>query len=178
MSTTAAIAEPTLPGIKPQASATPAERHTRHATLQRQLAAGEPIGCAFVGRLLEHPRPVDDPDHEGRALLRLVLRQHVERHPQVWPLVATWHVAPHASTGVAHEAALRLAAQWVPGTELLLRGRGVEAAHLDGEPVLRVLDVMAVRAIERVRLATEETPAAPATAPLFTTPAAEGGTPC
>jgi hypothetical protein len=142
-------AQPALPGVRPQASATPA--HTRRATLHRQLAEGEPIACAFVGRLLERPRLVDDPDGEGHALLRLVLRQHVMRHPQAWPVMATWDVAPHAGTAVAHETALRLAAQWEPGTELLLRGRGLEAAHLDGEPVLRVLDVMAVRALERTR---------------------------
>lgn len=144
-----AIAEPELPGIRPQTSAS-APRHTRRDTLRRHLAAGEPLACAFVGHLAAHPQLVDDPDHDNRALLRLVLRQHVAQHPQVWPLVAVWEVAPEASTAVAHEAALRLAAKWGPGTEVLLRGRGVEACHLDGDPALRVLDVVAVRALERV----------------------------
>jgi len=151
----AAVAEQAaLPGVKPQTPARPPHPDT----LARQLEHGSALKAAFMGRLAEPARVVDDPAREGRALLQLVLQQQVPRHPQCWPLVAVWHVT--CAQGHALSRAHALAAAFTQGTDVVVLGRGVEASHHAGEPCLRVLHVLDVKAEHLARAPHPETQAA------------------
>jgi hypothetical protein len=165
--------QPALPGVKapPQTSARP----VRPAALERQLGHGEPLKVALIGRLAEPPRLIDDPAREGRALLQLVLRQHVDRHPQAWPVVAVWHYPEHQGQAEAHRRAQALVQALPEGAEVVVLGRGVEASHHAGEPCLRVLKVLGVKAEHLARPPATEG-AAPA--PLFDTSSTSEGPPC
>jgi hypothetical protein len=178
MSATAATAtaKPELPGLAnpqpavPQTSAAPSRPTcpNRRDTLRRHLAEGEPLKAALIGRLAADARLVPDPDDGGRLLIEVLLHQHVGHHPRVWPVVAVYDPAPDTTPAHHHALVTRLAASLLAGVDVVLLGRGLEAAEHQGAPCLRLLHAIALRPEAQVR----EDLAAPPEPDLFN-PAAE-----
>lgn len=140
----------------PKATTPPAQRHAD---------AGEPIKCCFMGHLA-HAATVRT---EGLdTLLEVQLRQRVPQHPNALPVLGTWLYPAGPDPVATLHRAKALAARLPAGTPVVLLGRGLESAHHRGEPVLRVLDVLGVRAETELRAAT----------PPTTYPTQEGLLPC
>lgn len=136
----------TPPTDAPQTSAM--HRPTRRATLLRHLGEGEPLKVAIMGRLAAPARLVEDPDSGPVPLVQVVLHQHVELHPRVWPVVATYaHQAELVGVDPEHvyQATTALVASLPAGTDVVLLGKGLEAGDHDGAPCLRVLHVLGLR---------------------------------
>lgn len=163
-----AVVEPELPAM-PRAQTSATTRVARLATLRRHLDSGAALGCAVLGRLAAPARLLPDPDDETFPLIEVLVHQQVAQHPQAWPVLALWDYPRHLGAAMAYQRAAALANALTTGAEVVVRGRGLEAAHHEGKPCLRLMDVMGVARIERTR----ETNPAPAGADLF----AQGGLP-
>jgi hypothetical protein len=143
-----------LPCLRPSPAHPPAA-----PALQRQLAEGEPLKLAVLGTLVADARVRTD---GADVFVDVQIRQHVPRHPQALPLVASWHYPAAADPVATLHRAQGLAATLPAGTPVVLLGRGLEVGHHDSAPALRVLHVLGLRAEGALRDDVSSSQPAPA----------------
>ncbi|MCR5864674.1 hypothetical protein [Aquincola sp. J276] len=85
----------------------------------------------------------------GHTIVRLVVAQHLQRHPEARHVYADFEYPAAGDDNATHIAAVTRASEFQAGTETLLRGTGLVPSTLHGEPVLRLLDCTAFCRIER-----------------------------
>jgi hypothetical protein len=119
----------------------------RHAatTVRRHVDDGEPLRIYAIGRLAEPARLVADVGEPARLLIEALLH-----HPQAWPLLVRYAWPDELGIPDANARATLFARTLAEGAEVIAMGRGLEAAHHHGRPVLRLLDPLGLEHTHRL----------------------------
>lgn len=93
---------------------------------------------------------------QGQVQIEVLLHQRIDHHPQAMPLYAAWPVPDMGSFAPTLDYAQRKAARLTAGTDVVVLGRGLEAGHHHGQPVLRLLETLGVSRADDIPIPTQE----------------------